>query len=52
MIDENSTNRRTGVFSESLCSTDTASSLGRNMVVTSSSVMSLSKTGRPAKAAR
>ena len=49
MIDENNTNRRTGVFSESLCSTDAASSLGRNMVFTSSSVMSLSSTAPPAK---
>ena len=52
MIDENSTNRRTGVVSDSLCSTAAESTFARNIGVTSSSVISLSNASPPASDAR
>ena len=52
MIDENSTNRRTGVVSDSLCSTAAASIFERNIGATSSSVISVSSASPPARDAR
>ena len=55
-MEENKTNCCTGLFwgffSDNRCSSVAAFSLGRNMAATSSSVISLSSTGPPAKAAR
>ena len=51
-IDENSTNWCTVLLSDSSCSRRTASSFGRNMALTSSSVISVNVTGPPPKAAR